>query len=1446
MKKLYTLVLILVVSFQFTAIHAQYTDQCPPLVGTNSYGQFNVGHLVAISADGKTAAIVASSDDNIYEAIIVYRWQGNQWVQQTLIKDMAPYGSQSIAISADGNTIAFSDSYNYKGGTFAGIYVYENGNWHLQEQVPVKQTGSVALALSYDGNTMLFAYQVWIRTLGHWSLQATLAPTDRTTPTSASCDTANHFSCSTYVALSANGNTAVIGDNYQPDTATNAWVFVRNGTTWSQQGSRLEGTGSKGNNPNNYTARVAISGDGNTLALGVPYSSNSRSTWIFTRTGNVWAQQGTGPLVTQTFDNGPPGIFNCLSYDGNTLLTEGGSYHEFCYWQRTGTTWAQQGYTFPIKYASYFETIGDQGGATTALAIDSSGTRMFIGDDQFHDQVGAAFYFTRTGTTWTQQGGNLTGTGLQGGGAQGGAAISRDGNYLADGGFYNDGGEGGVWMFKRNGPAWTQIAKLKAPDNAWQQRNFGYSVSLSADGSTLAVGASYSNDSFSNTRGMIQKGNVYVYTLNGGTYTLQGDSLTWGTYQQFGYEVSISDDGNTLLVGADTGAFVYVRNAGVWSLQAGLIPPGSGWYVKLSGDGNTALVGGNLTGTFKGNISIYHRTGTTWAAEATGLYNTQVTLGDWYPWSIAISQNGNVVAASDIFASNQTGRTFIYTRNAGVWSLTDSTIYDGGYTFDQGNAIALSSSGDSLAVGSKPGLNSGFMGLAIYVRSGNTWNLNILATGKAPAWNTMSANGNLSLIATGANNGTTGEVRVLTRTNMQDYTVVTKPATCLQSGNGKIFVTMSGGVPPYHFSWSNGAPDADSAVNLAAGNYLVTITDNGGNAFVRQYTVIATDSLNLSYSTAGFNCNTSEGYIAIAPSGGTSPFTYNWNTAPVQTTDTAANLQPGNYQFSITDNSGCVYAGSAQLTGSAYWSEITTTQPNCGSNGSAAVTIYGGTAPFSYSWSSGSHSANTGLVGAGTYTLTLSDATGCSATGTTILNSGCDDVITGRVFLDRNGNCTQDVGEPGVPNLTMIATQGTSVFYGNTNSTGDYEVLVPAGGAYSVSIGSSQECSYNVCPGGTYPAQATLTGTGDTATSVNLPLLYSGIDLAVNAGYTTPNPGFTFDFTIYYGNLQDSVVPTGTVTLVYDANLVFSSADVPYTTFSSATRTITWNVANIGPLDSVNQTVGAHFTIPSSVKPQTKLTMDCSITPITGDCNPLNNDLMLVFPVAGSLDPNFKLAYPADTLTGTDSVVTYTIHFQNTGEAPTHYVEITDTLSADVDPATVRTVAASHYPYNFTLSKNGILDWLFSPLSLPSRSVDSINSQAFVTYQVKLKPGRATGTVINNTASIYFDYNTPVQTNTVKNVVNNTGVGAGVETVAANNTVQVYPNPNSVGSWQLSVGNNLIGAKLDMYNIEGQLVYHSAIRNQQSAIPTTGLPSGVYFLRISTGNEVQTVKVVKE
>lgn len=434
---------------------------------------------------------------------------------------------------------------------------------------------------------------------------------------------------------------------------------------------------------------VALSRDGNTLAVGAPLESSSATgingkqaddslfssgaVYVYTRAGNGWPQQAY-VKPSNTGENDQFGFAVALSADGNTMAV-----------------------------SAVYEDSGAKG-------INGNQTDNSIA------QSGAVYIFTRNGNSWTQQAyikASNTGEKEDGDTFGFSVSLSGDGNTLAVGAPSEDSaateingnqtdnsasGAGAVYVFLRGGSAWTQQAYVKSP-TARANALFGYSVSLDSTGNTLAAAA------FDEDGG---KGALHIFTRGGGAWSHQARLQASNAERQdsMGTWVAISDDGNTVVAGAldedslltgvnpgnlgandqatDTSAgatYVFVRTGSVWAQQAFIKASNSGkedWFgvrVALSGDGNTLVatapnedsaskgIGGNQkddSADEAGAAYVFNRTGTEWGSSLyfKGADNKKF---DECGSSVALSRDGRTMAVGARFA-NTVGAVYIFTR----------------------------------------------------------------------------------------------------------------------------------------------------------------------------------------------------------------------------------------------------------------------------------------------------------------------------------------------------------------------------------------------------------------------------------------------------------------------------------------------------------------------------------------------------------------------------------------------------------------------------------------------------------------------------------------------------------------------------------------------------------------------------------------------------------------
>lgn len=240
------------------------------------------------------------------------------------------------------------------------------------------------------------------------------------------------------------------------------------------------------------------------------------------------------------------------------------------------------------------------------------------------------------------------------------------------------------------------------------------------------------------------------------------------------------------------------------------------------------------------------------------------------------------------------------------------------------------------------------------------------------------AAGNYDVTVTDAANCiVTSQVKV---NNSNDFSLslVKTDAACSGVKNGSLTALTSGGTGTLTYKWSNGATTS-SINNLEAGVYSVVVSDAAGCSQSSTVTVNNITNLNANTTVTNSQCNTAAGAATVQVTGGTSPYTYKWSTGA--TTASISNVASGNYTVTVSDASGCTTTTQANVVNSnAFMVMFSTTNPTCNgvANGGIVSQLSGGSGNFIYKWSNGSTSPTISNVAAGNYTLTVTDAAGCS------------------------------------------------------------------------------------------------------------------------------------------------------------------------------------------------------------------------------------------------------------------------------------------------------------------------------------------------------------------------------------------------------------------------------------------------------------------------------------
>jgi hypothetical protein len=343
-----------------------------------------------------------------------------------------------------------------------------------------------SVAISDDGNTAIVgggydggAAWVWIRSGAVWTQQG---PKLVGPP--------GNFGFT--VSLSGDGNTTLVASPYygSPVATGTVLIWTRSEGIWTQQGPMLVGSGAIGDVYQGESA--ALSADGNTaLVGGREDNGNVGAVWVWTRSGGLWTQQGTKLVAIDAVGNAEQGISVALSADGNTAIVGGFEDNvgvgAAWIWTRIGGVWTQQGAKLVASGATGPALQG------TSVALSANGNTAVIGGYFDNNGIGAAWVWTRSGEVWSQQGNKLVGSFARGKSGQGSSvALSADGNIAVIAGPTDNLNDGSLWVWTRSGGVWTQqVKKLQSVEV--DSHEMGTWVSLSGDGKTIIAGGPFDN-----------------------------------------------------------------------------------------------------------------------------------------------------------------------------------------------------------------------------------------------------------------------------------------------------------------------------------------------------------------------------------------------------------------------------------------------------------------------------------------------------------------------------------------------------------------------------------------------------------------------------------------------------------------------------------------------------------------------------------------------------------------------------------------------------------------------------------------------------------------------------------------------------------------------------------------------------------------------------------------
>jgi hypothetical protein len=425
-----------------------------------------------------------------------------------------------------------------------------------------------------------------------------------------------------------------------------------------------------------------------------------------------------------------------------------------------------------------------------------------------------------------------------------------------------------------------------------------------------------------------------------------------------------------------------------------------------------------------------------------------------------------------------------------------------------------------------------------------------------------------------------------------------------------------------------------------------------------------------------------------------------------------------------------------------------------------------------------------------------------------------------------NGSFVYDMNDSGSP-MTGFSPTGQYVLY-DTNPANSYDI--------SYQVQSNYTTYYNA--GTTNYSNVTIP-VGSNYQIFYFPITivqgYNDVTVSIVSN-NPPRPGFTYTNKIVYKNL--GLTPTsGSLTFTKDPLVTITNITQAGTVAN--TTGFTYSFTNLAPNETRYFYVGMSVpTIPTVALGNT-LTNVASISAPSGDIDLTNNTFSNSQIIVASWDPNDKAESHGGRIVFADynqnDYLYYTIRFQNEGTANAEFVIIEDDLDSQIDASTIQMINASHN-YNMTRHNNE-LKWEFRNINLVPKTVNEEASMGFVLFKVKLKPGIQVGDIVPNTASIFFDFNPPIITNTF----NTEFVTLLSNQTFTDSNFDMYPNPTST-IVTIKIDNNLIIKTINLTDVLGKSISTTNINSNEKTLDISNLAKGIYLVEITTQENLKLVK----
>lgn len=711
--------------------------------------------------------------------------------------------------------------------------------------------------------------------------------------------------------------------------------------------------------------------------------------------------------------------------------------------------------------------------------------------------------------------------------------------------------------------------------------------------------------------------------------------------------------------------------------------------------------------------------------------------------------------------------------------------------------------------------------------------------------------------------------------------------------NGRLFAYVTGGMPPYQILWNTGTTTAE-LYDIPAGTYSVTVTDANLDQASDTYVLMAVPLQSYGQFIPGCvneDLQLGPPYRMLAQATspvpgeigamGVGPITLgNGFTGTLLSHSsgyTFMSVEPpmGDWTTSdgeipFTDGTGCTGVLSYTIPETPGFPsvQLLSVQGSCTDASNGSIELYVGQAPNQWAANlelvrdgtslglvRSAYSTNT-TFGQSTETVIRHDlAPGEYMVITTMVAPDfvlqemvdtyfggsfgyCNDTLFfsipdlgypcgtlfGEVFMDDDLGCTRNGSEPRLPS-SILEIQPGGIFT-MSDAFGRYWAQLPFGD-HTVEQLSNVVTEH--CVGAPIPFELSV---GDPIITVPIPdtsLVARDVSIAIGSG--PARPGSEMNYGVRVENLTPGTVTSTQVTVTFDPTLTYVSATPTPTSISG--NTVSWNLGSIGSF--LARYAQLRLAVPADVGLiGTDLEASTAVTVAQAETDLSNNNASTITTITGSYDPNDKQAFTVSNNEGRymiaeDSWIDYTIRFQNTGTDTAFFVVITDTLPGTLDPGSMVPGGASH-AYMIDLSGHGILRISIPNILLPDSNANEAASHGFVSFRIKPREPVLPGTVIENTANIYFDFNPPVITEPSVLVAEfSTGVGEG----SNEGGLRLYPNP-AEQMLNIELPGTSGSMQIEARALDGRLVASTRSQGPLCSLSVAHLSAGLYSLQVTS------------